>query len=101
MEYSVQQLRYIGRIFSVPGDDGFAFIGIPSVTKEDGSPHGLPTEHDIFLHNDDCASELVAGMEVIFDVVDDRRREGAFRATGATEYNPPAMLPLGELAIPA
>ncbi|MEK7158348.1 MAG: hypothetical protein AAB733_02145, partial [Patescibacteria group bacterium] len=95
-----QLLRYIGRIASVPGDDGFAFIGIATVTKEDGSLHGLDTTADIFLHRDDCASEFVVGMDVIFDVTADRKRERAYRATGASEYRTPDLLPANESAIP-
>jgi len=93
----VLETRYIGRIASVPGADGFSFIGIGSVTKEDGAPHGLDTAKDIFLHRDDCADDLKVGMEVSFDVAPDRKRgEGAFRAVGASKYIEAELLPKNE-----
>jgi hypothetical protein len=80
--------RFIGRIVSIPGADDFAFIGIESVTKEDGSAHDLNTTQDIFLHKDDCATDgFMVGTEVVFDINLDRKRgEGAFRAVGAVKY---------------
>lgn len=94
-------MRYAGHIVSVPGADGFAFIGIGNVTQEDGSPHGLDTTEDIFLHKDDCAVELRVGTEVSFDVIPDRKRgEGTFRAVGTVEYIEVELLPQNEQAIP-
>lgn len=93
--------RYLGRIVSVPGADGFGFIGIGGVTQEDGSPHGLNTVEDIFLHKDDCAAELKVGMEVLFDVIPDRKRgEGAYRAVGAVRHIEVELLPRNEQPIP-
>jgi len=69
MEVCMSATRYFGKIVSVPGADGFAFIGIGSVTQEDGSSHGLNTVKDIFLHKDDCVAKLEVGMEVSFDTV--------------------------------
>jgi hypothetical protein len=94
------EVRFLGRIVSVPGDDGFAFIGIGSVTREDGSPHGLETKADIFLHKDDCETTLRAGMEVLFNIIPDRKREGAFRAVGAVKFVEVELMPPGEPAIP-
>lgn len=89
--------RYIGRIATVPTDDGYAFIGIGTVTKEDGSPHGLLTRDDIFLHKDDSAQALKAGMTVVFDVIPDSKRgSGKYRAVGAVELKEAEMLPLGQ-----
>ena len=93
--------RYFGRIVSVPGADGFAFIGIGSVTQEDGSPHGLNTVNDIFLHRDDCAAKLEVGIEVTFDAVPDRKRaEGMYRAVGAVKHIEVELLPRNEQSIP-
>lgn len=92
--------QFFGRITSIPGADGFGFIGIASVTKEDGSPHGLATTEDIFLHQDDCSIPLKVGVPLMFEVVPDRKREGAFRAIGATQHVATALIPVGEAAIP-
>ncbi|MBI2637185.1 MAG: hypothetical protein HYW81_03270, partial [Parcubacteria group bacterium] len=94
-------MRYFGRIASVPGADGFAFIGIGSVTRMDGSPHGLATEQDIFLHKDDSAAGLEVGMEVSFEVIPDRKRgEGAYRAVAAVKHDPVEVLPSSGPTIP-
>lgn len=98
-----QVTRYLGRIVSVPGADGFAFIGIGSVTREDGSPHGFNTVEDIFLHRDNCAAELKVGMEVLFDAIPDRKRgqgQVAYCAVGAVEYMEAELFPQNEQPIP-
>lgn len=93
--------RFIGRIVSVPGSEGFSFIGIRGVTQDDGSPHDLETHEDIFLHKDDCADTLKVGMEVCFEVIVDRKRgEGCYRAVGAVEYIEAELLPPNEQPIP-
>jgi len=93
--------RYLGRIVSVPGADGFAFIGIGSVTRDDGSPHGLNTVEDVFLHKDDCAAKFRVGMEVAFDAIPDRKRgEGAYRAVGAVKHIEAELLPQNKQPIP-
>src|SRR3989344_3284465 len=75
---------YLGRIASVPGRFGFGFIGIGTVTKDDGSPHGIDTDCDIFIHQDNCEPLLRIGAPVRFMVVPDRKRgKGAYRAIGA------------------
>lgn len=92
--------RYIGRIASVPGDEGYGFISIGSVTMEDGSPHDLDTESDVFLHQDDCRAGLIVGTEVSFEVAPARRRERAFRAVGAVEFVEVEAIPANEPAVP-
>lgn len=92
--------RYIGRITSVPGADGIAFIAIGSVTKDDGSPHGLNTEQDVFIHKDDCNAKLEVGAEVEFEVIPDRKRSGAYRAIGAVKVVTAEVVPEGEQVIP-
>lgn len=93
--------RFIGRIVSVPGSDGFSFIGIRNVMRENGSPHGLETCEDIFLHRDDCADTLKVGMEVCFEVADDRKRgEGFYRAVGAIKHIEAELLPPDMQPIP-
>ena len=85
--------RYVGQVLNV--SDGFGFIGIGTVTREDGSPHGLPTSQDIFLHRDDCGALLASGLAVGFEVVPDSRSgEGAFRATRALRIIEPGLLPI-------
>lgn len=91
--------RYVGRIGSVPDD--FAFITISTVTKESGMPHGLATTKDVFIHRDDCGVPLVVGLQIIFDVVEDRKRgQGHFRATGAEQLAKEDVLPSDVPAIP-
>ena len=88
--------KYAGRIVSVPGQDGFAFIGIESVSKHDGSPHDLTTTADIFLHRDDCGSALMVGKTLSFDVKPDTERKGdTLRAFGAVELIEADLLPPG------
>lgn len=89
--------RYIGRIVSIPGNDGFAFIGIASTAKSDGTPHEIPTKHDIFLHRDESSSSLRVGMTVEFEIIQDTKRgEGFFRAQGAVECIEMELLPNNE-----
>ena len=86
--------KYIGQISSVPGGDGFGFININTVTKEDGSPHNLPTTENIFIHQDECASPIKVGISVQFSVADDQKRgPGNFRAAGATEFFEAELVP--------
>jgi cold shock CspA family protein len=98
----MKRQRYIGRIASVPGSDGYAFIGITSVTQTNGMGHGINTETDIFLHKDDCSTQLQVGKTVAFDIEDDLKRgKGNFRAIGAIEFIevdvlPPENTPMAE-----
>ena len=79
--------KYIGEISSVPGGDGYGFINIKTVTKEDGSAHNLPTTENIFVHQDECASPIRVGMKVEFSIAEDSKRgAGYYRATGAIEF---------------
>ncbi len=83
----MKEQKYIGRIVSVPGGDGIGFIGIASVSKDAGASHKLDTMTDIFVHRDDCASDLRVGMELSFSVIPDKKRGGKnYRAMGAVEH---------------
>jgi len=95
-------VMYYGKIISIPGDEGFAFIGIQTVTDEDGGkPEDFPTKEDIFLHQDECASSLRVGMTVGFYVGEDRRRgEGYCRAFGAIELVTAELLPSNAPPVP-
>ncbi len=85
---------YIGRVVSVPGKDGFGFVGIKSLTKSDGSDHDLETANDIFIHQDDCSATLRVGLEVSFEAIPDKKRgEGYMRAMGAVESAQCELLP--------
>jgi len=100
METVVEQ-RYFGRIVSIPGNDGYAFIGIGTVTKDDGTNHGLKTREDIFLHKDNCGSPLRVGMQITFDILPDKKRGGdALCAIGATECTRAELIPDDESPIP-
>lgn len=68
--------RYIGRVSTILPNERNGFIGLGSVTAEDGSAHGLQTSQDIYVHQDDCGSPLRQGMQVIFEVTPDQRRGG-------------------------
>jgi hypothetical protein len=73
---------YFGRIVTV-NPDGFGFIGISTVARENAEPHGLSTTKDIFIHQEDSGVELKVGSEVGFDVIADTRRGGdTLRAQG-------------------
>src|SRR3989344_1484319 len=82
-----------GRIVTV-NPDGFGFIGIKTVTKERGEPHGLETTQDIFINREDAGMELKVGSEVGFDVIPDRKRGGdALRAQGVVAVIESEILP--------
>lgn len=79
--------RYIGRIATFRANDRYGFIGIISVTKDDGSDHKLATTKDIFVHQDDCGSPLRPGMQVIFETTPDQNRGGdALRAVDVEHH---------------
>lgn len=93
--------KYVGRIASVPGNDGFGFIGLASVSKKDGTPHELPTADDVFLHREECGSDLKVGMTIAFDIVPDRNRgTGYYRAMSAVEFVETELLPTNEAPLP-
>lgn len=78
---------FIGRVMSYKSEEGYGFIAIGSVAKEDGNEHGLPTDHDIFIHRDECTAPLRAGLELRFQVAADvKRGNGCYRAQGAEPY---------------
>lgn len=79
--------KYLGRIKTVRDEGRYGFIDIASITKSDGSPHGLETTEDVFVHRTDmpelyrsAGKVLEVGMEVSFLVEPDPRRRGALRA---------------------
>ena len=94
-------IKYFGEVVSVPGNDGYGFIGIQTVTTEKGLPAELPTTEDIFLHQDDCGSQIRVGMHVTFYVGEDRHRgEGRLRAFGAIEFIEAELVSSGEPPVP-
>ncbi|MES2088160.1 MAG: hypothetical protein V4467_04190 [Patescibacteria group bacterium] len=93
--------KYTGRVVSVPGNDGYAFIGIRTVAMSHGGPHNIETIADIFLHKDDCSSPPRVGMVVSFNVANDPKRgTGYYRAIGAVETIEIELIPAGTQAIP-
>lgn len=92
--------RLIGRIVTVPGGDGYGFISLSSVEKTDGNPHGLETNKDIFIHQDDCSVKLRPGLQLVFDAVPRIGHTGEFRATAAIELLEAELVPLKETTIP-
>ncbi|HLD81975.1 MAG TPA: hypothetical protein VJA22_02090 [Patescibacteria group bacterium] len=88
----------MGKLTTV--EEKYGFIKLDGVTKEDGTPHGLPTPLDIFIHQDDCANALETGTQLIFNVIPDRKREGGYRAMSATELVEPDLIPDDDVAIP-
>jgi len=58
---------YVGRVVKV--GDGFGFVALSSVTRADGSNHGLQTRRDIFVHQNECSVPLQTGMMLSFDVL--------------------------------
>ncbi len=85
---------FIGTVGSIKTQQGYGFITIGSVSKEDGSEHGLATEHDIFIHQEECTATLRVGLEVKFRAVPDTKRGvGYFRALTAQEIPMTELLP--------
>ncbi|MDO8463476.1 MAG: hypothetical protein Q7S96_04385 [bacterium] len=86
--------EYLGRIVTVRQEEGFGFIGLDSVSMDDGSDHDLETTGDIFVHQDDCGSPLQVGVTLQFEVVADHRRgDGFLRARCATELAEVEVMP--------
>jgi len=69
---------YSGRVGSFKPAESYGFITIGSVSKADGSEHGLATTHDIFIHQDECAAPLQVGLDLMFQVVPDQVRGVSF-----------------------
>jgi hypothetical protein len=92
-------IRYLGTVVSVPPPHQFGFIGIATVTTEEGgAPVALKTTVDVFIHGDDCNSPIVVGMDVTFFVAEDRvRGSGTYRASGAVQVEKKELLPAGSL----
>ncbi len=90
------RLRYIGRVSGMPGKDGYGFISLSSVEREDGASHDLSTKKDIFVHQDDCESILKPGVRLVFDVVERFGHPGEYRAVGASEYAETELVPASE-----
>ena len=77
-------MRYRGTVAASLPRPNLGFITRASVTKEDGSPAGLATSADIFIHQDDCDRPLLPDQEMHFEVaLDDRRGGDALRAINA------------------
>ncbi len=94
-------VKYIGEISSVPGGDGYGFININSVIKEDGSSHNLPTSDNIFIHQGECAPPIKVGIRVLFSITEDQKRgAGKFRAISAVEFVEAELLPASGAVIP-
>ncbi len=86
--------RFSGIIGTVPNNDGYGFITLSTVTRENGQPHDIPTEDDIYIHQSNCAARLEHGKRVSFNLDFDRKRgEGHFSAVGATEVVEAEFLP--------
>ena len=84
----------------MPGSDGYGFISLGTVERLNGDPHGLPTEKDIFIHQDDCSAKLRPGLVVEFSAIERPGHPGEYRATGATEFVEAELIPSKELAVP-
>lgn len=94
---SNKQGNYTGRIATVRTTEGFAFISIQSVAKQDGSEHDLETAADVFLHQDEFSGELEVGKTVSFEAVPDQTRgKGHYRAMGAVAFVEVDLLPADE-----
>jgi len=65
--------RYSGRVVSL--HDGYGFIGLAGVTQDNGSPHDLATEVDVFVHRKQSAVELTVGLRVTFEVAPSREED--------------------------
>jgi hypothetical protein len=73
--------RYLGRVSSLKQGEKYGFIGLATITMEDGSMHDLTTTKDVFIHEDDADAPLHSGMSVNFEVEPDEARGGnALRA---------------------
>jgi hypothetical protein len=93
-------VKYVGLIRNTHPDH-YGWIGIDGVTRDDGSPHGLETEDDIYVNQADAPGlALAIGLEVTFEVVPDPKRSGAFRAEKVWRFQQVAMIPVGEEPAP-
>jgi hypothetical protein len=92
--------RFTGRIGSVPNSSDYGFISLSTVEGSDGQPHGLSTQKDIFIHQDDCSTMLRPGLVVEFDAIPRIGHNGEFRATGAIEVVTAELVPSRGTVIP-
>lgn len=91
-------MEFMGKV--VTGKGKFGFIGIGTVRRIDGGPHGLGAQ-DIFVHSDDLGYEVATDLVVTFSVAPDKSRGGnAFRAIEVWEVNEGLALPVGSPAVP-
>lgn len=82
--------RYQGTVNKTNGDGTFGYIKRTTITDEYGKPVRLETAKDIYIHEDDCDGRLYAGLTVSFEVVADKARPNAFRASDVwMDYEPP------------
>lgn len=90
--------RYCGEVGDVA--NRFGFIKLDTVTKEDGSEHGLNTKIDLFVHQDDAPDiVLKVGMDLSFEVTTEgAKRAGQLRAIKVRESK--AAVITGNVAVP-
>lgn len=84
--------RFVGIISKVNTAGKYGFIKRNSITGDFGlPPRWNGVTKDVFLHQDDCGSPLVADMQVEFSVEDDPKRENAYRAKDAWDTSSSAV----------
>jgi cold shock CspA family protein len=94
----MKEKGYTGRVASFRPNDNYGFIAIESVSASDGKR--LDSEHDVFIHQDECATPLRAGLVLRFEVATDLKRgNGTYRAQKAVLIGDD-MLPAHEAPIP-
>lgn len=92
--------RYLGEIVSV-SDDHYGFIGVRTITREDGVDLDVPIQGDVFVHQEECEVPLAVGIDVSFMLVPDTKRgEGFYRASGAIQVLEAELLPQKGSPIP-
>ena len=85
-------MRYVGTIFAVH-QDGYGWIAISSVRKEDGSEHDLQTDEDVYIHIHDCHGfELKTDLEVEFVPRDDTKRGGTTKRASSVTLGKRALI---------
>jgi len=99
---SEQNNRYVGTVVNCDATGHFGFVELRSLTL-DGRPHGLDTDGDIFVHQDDLVAhdELRDGMGLGFEVTPDVKRGGKkLRARNASEILEAELIPSNEQPVP-
>ena len=75
-----QETRYFGRIASIPGNDGYAFISIDSVTKvEDGGA--------LVERSGKTLQEIVTAIKKVSDIVAEMAAASREQASGIEQVN--------------